>query len=149
MEVLRWRNDEFARTMSRQTGLIDRGCHLAWYAGALKRTDLIMLVGELADCAVGVVRFDRVAPLEWEVSIVLAPEARGRRLSPVLLRMALDAFFGHHPSCVLIAEVKSVNEVSLRLFRAVGFVQIATKGDRIRHALRASRNGQKRDTAGS
>lgn len=147
LEILRWRNDELARTMSRQTGMISQWDHLAWFGVALKRTDIIMLVGELADCAVGVVRFDQGAPLEWEVSTVLAPEVRGRKLSPVLLRMAIEAFFGHHPSCALIAEVKSINEASLRLFKSLGFVQTAMQGDLIRHVLREPHNCQARDTA--
>jgi RimJ/RimL family protein N-acetyltransferase len=136
LEVLRWRNDELARVMSRQTGMISQADHLAWFGVALKRTDIIMLVGELSDSAVGVVRFDQLAPLEWEVSTTLAPEARGRKLSPALLRMAIEDFFRNHPSCALIAEVKGINEASLRLFKSLGFVQIAMQGDLIRHVLR-------------
>jgi L-amino acid N-acyltransferase YncA len=69
---------------------------------------------------VGTVRFDR-AEDGWEVSITVAPEARGRRLAlPVLLaaERALDADTVH-------ATAHRDNAASLSLFRRAGYVPVS------------------------
>lgn len=120
-DILRWRNDETSRSMSRHAESIDEVTHCGWYARALASDDKVIFVGELGDVSVGVVRFDRMDTNCWELSIVVATEARGNKVSRKLLNAAIAAFDILFPSCVLIATIKKCNDASLHLFATAGF----------------------------
>ncbi|MDQ1644317.1 MAG: hypothetical protein QOJ50_501, partial [Cryptosporangiaceae bacterium] len=85
-----------------------------------------LLVGWCGDERVGVVRFDRLALGAWEVSVNLAPAARGRRLAVPLL-LAGRAWLGEHDRVESVkALVSESNEASLRTFRSAGYVVSST-----------------------
>jgi RimJ/RimL family protein N-acetyltransferase len=80
----------------------------------------VLLIGEVEGAALGVVRFDEVAPGEWEIGIMLDRDARGRGVGGRLLRAGL-ARLGEERS--YLARVREENERSRRLFERVGFVE--------------------------
>lgn len=88
--LLAWRNDPTTRAVSRQQDAVDRPGHVAWLQTSLARPDRHLLVGEVDGEPVGTVRWDEEGQGEWEVSITVAPQARGRRLAPSLLAAAED-----------------------------------------------------------
>ena len=128
MDILRWRNDPHARTMSRQQEQIDEAVHRSWYSQALNDSDRLLIVGMLMGQKVGIVRFDRRQSLLWEVNIALAPEARGYGLGRRLLKMALDCLQGAHVQAEIVAVAKLLNEPSLRLFESLGFARESDDG---------------------
>jgi len=82
-----------------------------------------MLVGEAEGVPIGTVRFDTRGD-GAAVSINLAPESRGRRLSSPLLLAAIEFYEGAVDRPVaLIAEIREENVASLALFAGVGFVR--------------------------
>ena len=81
-----WRNDPVTRAVSRHHGVVPLDDHLTWLRAALERPDRHLLVGSLDGVDVGTVRWDLEGDREWEVSITVAPEARGRGLAAALLR---------------------------------------------------------------
>ena len=67
-------DDPAVRAVSRSSDIIDWGVHQRWFAATLNATDRLLLVGERAESAVGVVRFD-MSGHEAEISIYLVPGA--------------------------------------------------------------------------
>jgi RimJ/RimL family protein N-acetyltransferase len=120
--LLRWRNDPDVRAVSRTSGLTSWTDHQRWFASALESPDRVLLVAESAGRRVGTARFDRHSPKEWEVSITLAPEQRGRGLAGKVLAAAETAFREHvDPSANLTAAILPANEASRRLFERAGY----------------------------
>lgn len=120
LDVLDWRNDPHTRAMSREAAIVDRQAHLDWFARAVEDPSRLLLMGEADGDRIGMVRFDRVGET-WEVSINVAPRARGRGLGAPLLDGALKVFAGLHPDATILAVIKPENVASLRLFEGLGF----------------------------
>jgi RimJ/RimL family protein N-acetyltransferase len=136
-EILRWRNDADARSMSRNGAVIDEEQHKAWFSGVLKDPRRILLIGINLDKEFGMVRFDRNREKLWETNIVIAPETRGRGLGRLFLDMALRYFFSEHPDASLLAEIKCCNVSSQRLFSSLGFKCAEEDGQLLRFFLSA------------
>lgn len=114
--LLSWRNDDETRRWSRTTDPVTAVEHKAWLAGVLADPDRRLLIAEHDGRPVGTVRFDREGDA-WEVSITVAPAARGRGLAvPVLL--AAERSLG---PAVRSAQVHRDNAASLALFRRAGY----------------------------
>ena len=121
--LLAWRNDPTTRAVSRTTGEVPRAEHVAWLDGTLGRSDRHLLVGLDGDEPVGTVRWDDEGAGEWEVSITLAPTARGRGLGGPALGAAERWLVGHlpEPPRALLAVVRADNSASRRLFLRAGY----------------------------
>lgn len=83
-----WRNDPATRENSRSHEPVPLESHLAWLQASLAREDRQLLVGEVAGGPVGTVRWDLETAGEWEVSITVAPDSRGRGIAAGLLAAA-------------------------------------------------------------
>jgi RimJ/RimL family protein N-acetyltransferase len=114
--LLSWRNDEETRRWSRTTDPVSPADHEAWLSRVLTDDDRRLLVAEHDGRPVGTVRFDR-ADGAWEVSITVAPAARGRRLAVPML-LAAERALG---PAVIRANVHGENAASLALFRRAGY----------------------------
>ncbi|MFC4854664.1 GNAT family N-acetyltransferase [Actinophytocola glycyrrhizae] len=114
--LLSWRNDPETRRWSRTTDPVSPVDHKAWLSRALADRDRRLLVAEHDGRPVGTVRFDREGGT-WEVSITVAPAARGRKLAVPML-LAAQRNLG---SAVIRANVHSDNAASLALFRRAGY----------------------------
>ncbi len=128
-----WRNDPVTRSQSREQDEVPWETHVAWLTATLARPDRILVVVEDAQRPVGTVRFDRLDDgsaarhSEWEVSISLAPNARGAGLAHSVLDSAEKALQDSHGSdgsaeCVVLATVHRDNGPSRRLFIAAGYL---------------------------
>lgn len=128
-DILRWRNDTETRAMSRNGDLIEKSVHESWFDRVLKDPNRVLLIGTVEEKSIGMVRLDmQDQPANWEVSIMLAPEARAKGLGKVLLNSALSHFCLGRPGVVLLAEIKVQNYASQRLFESLGFVQKSNDG---------------------
>jgi spore coat polysaccharide biosynthesis predicted glycosyltransferase SpsG len=99
-QLWEWRNDPGTRAGSRQAETVPWLDHLAWLESSLTRQDRMLLVaqgpldtddtgGKVGPVGpVGTIRWDLVGVGEWEVSITVAPQQRGRSLARPLLRAA-------------------------------------------------------------
>lgn len=131
LDVLRWRNDPHTRAMSRDDSMLEAQAHLDWFARAVEDPDRLLLIGEHAAASVGMVRFDRLDQA-WEVSINIAPEARGQGHGAPLLGAGLAAFAAAHPGVEVLAVIRPDNAASLRLFEGLGFRPAGGDGDLMR-----------------
>lgn len=124
--LLAWANDPVTRAAGFHTAAISRDEHLAWLARRLATADCRLYIGVRAGRPVGQVRVDRDEPTGTaEVSIAVAPEARGQGVGRRLLDAALAAARADAQLGVgtFRARVRPDNAASLALFRGAGFVE--------------------------
>lgn len=117
--------------MSRNTEVIEEPTHLRWFERTLASPNRLLLIGQLEGDPFGMVRFDRQEFQIWEVSILVAAQARGKGYSKILLRKALDYFYDLYPQASVRAIVKKDNLPSRSLFFSLRFVETGPKEDQI------------------
>jgi UDP-2,4-diacetamido-2,4,6-trideoxy-beta-L-altropyranose hydrolase len=117
-----WRNDPLARAMSRNSAEIPWESHRQWYERAAVADDRVLLIAELEGSPIGMARFDlHTGRTSAEISLNLAPLARGRQLSGPLLDAAKDYVFATLRLQRLDAVIKPENSVSIHVFESAGF----------------------------
>jgi RimJ/RimL family protein N-acetyltransferase len=130
--LLAWRNDPAVRQASRSTGLIALEDHLRWLRGVLAAPGRLLLVLAEAGTPVGTVRFDDEGDRQWEVSITLAPESRGRGLSREVLAAGERTLAERTDAAAVLAAVHQDNAASAALFAGSGYVEVAPAADGFR-----------------
>jgi RimJ/RimL family protein N-acetyltransferase len=116
-----WRNDPDTRAASRATAEVGAAEHVAWLASVLVDPDRHLWICELDGEPVGQVRFDRLDEERYEISVALAPEARGRGLSSRLISLGVERLRESNPGAEVEAHVREDNSRSLAAFRRAGF----------------------------
>lgn len=115
LDVLAWRNDPQTIAASK-TGAVDGAEHMAWFPKAIADERRALFIAEEGGRKVGMVRFDR-GDDAWLVSINVAPAERGKRYGEAILRAGIHAI----GAARLLAEIKSDNLASIRIFEHCGF----------------------------
>ncbi|HEY7593251.1 MAG TPA: bifunctional UDP-2,4-diacetamido-2,4,6-trideoxy-beta-L-altropyranose hydrolase/GNAT family N-acetyltransferase [Actinophytocola sp.] len=126
--LLTWRNDPETLRWSRGHQPVAEGVHQAWLHNSLENPDRLLLIAE-TDHPVGTVRFDRLEPGTWEVSITVAPADRGKGLASRLLMIGEGALQARHPATQILANVHEANKPSLTLFHHAGYEPTARPPD--------------------
>ncbi|MBC7952778.1 MAG: UDP-2,4-diacetamido-2,4,6-trideoxy-beta-L-altropyranose hydrolase [Rhodospirillaceae bacterium] len=134
-DLLAWRNDPQTRATARNTGLVPVENHLAWLTAVLADPNRLLLVGEQAGEKVGTIRFDRQDEDSWEVSITVAPSARGRGMGNRLLAAGIAIQPKLLDGGVLLATVGTGNMPSRRIFETNGFT-LVDEAEGWRHYIR-------------
>lgn len=128
--LLAWANDAATRAASRSHDPIDAADHHRWLESRLATPDdARMWIGESDGVPIGVVRFERRTPDSVEVSITIAPEARGRGLARPLLEAGIAAARDAFGPVKIDAYILPGNEASVRLFASAGFTLMAVSTD--------------------
>ncbi|MCO4763246.1 MAG: GNAT family N-acetyltransferase [Myxococcales bacterium] len=145
--TLAWANDPDTRAASFQTAVITRQIHAAWFENSLQRPDRHLFIAMLPDtpplCA-GFVRLQYVSDTLAEVSINIAPEARGRGVGRRALR-ALEQAARERGFEKLLATIRPENLGSVRAFRSVDYEAITdgeVGGERSLRFVRSLTDGQ-------
>lgn len=127
--LLTWRNDPSSVAFSLSGTAVERPDHEEWFVRSLSDPDRVIFIARGDDgVAFGMVRFDRRRE-HVMVSINLAPEARGHRLSAPILLAAIEAFRSEREKPDrLVAEIRETNTPSLALFLRVGFAPDSLEG---------------------
>lgn len=124
--LLAWRNDPETRAASFDGGEVFPEEHSRWLRRKLDDASCAILVAEDGGVAVGLVRFDWGADAIAEISVTVAPEARGRGIGSLLLRSAIREGQRRLGVECFRARVKEGNQRSLGAFRAAGFTAHAS-----------------------
>lgn len=122
-DIWRWRNDSVTRENSPNAGEVSWDEHVVWYKASLFDANRNIFIGVDTDtgASVGMVRFDiHQDGFTAEVSINLNPEWRGKKISSILLNMAIGEVQKVSPF-VFIAEIKPENHPSICCFKRCGF----------------------------
>jgi len=118
----RWANDPETRRASFTPGRIAWQSHLEWFRGKLaSSTARIYLAVGPGGRVVGQIRFEVEHPGRAVVSLVVAPEARGRGIGKLMLAAGVGRSARDLDIRRIYAYVKRDNPASLSLFRAAGF----------------------------
>lgn len=124
--IFSWRNHPHVREVSRDTEPLQRSAHQKWFDEVLEDSNRPLLIAELEDEPVGVVRFDINAEIA-EVSIYLAPDKSQRGLGTELLQAAEHWLATMRPDVIeLRAEVMGQNLSSQRVFLNSGYSGAST-----------------------
>jgi UDP-2,4-diacetamido-2,4,6-trideoxy-beta-L-altropyranose hydrolase len=117
----KWRNSDEVRLSSFDTSLISWERHVKWFKSVLSDRDRSILIGEINDCPVGVLRYD-FKKNTAEVSVYMVPEMIGRGFGVPLLNAGNNWLKANMPNINTIeSKVQPFNEASRKLFKKVGF----------------------------
>ncbi|HWP94750.1 MAG TPA: UDP-2,4-diacetamido-2,4,6-trideoxy-beta-L-altropyranose hydrolase [Gammaproteobacteria bacterium] len=120
--VLEWRNAETARRASLDSRHIDPAEHAAWFAATLSSAERRLLIAEVNDEPIGVLRFDFDGATRATASIFLAPAWIGRGYGTAILRAGQAWLAAEYPQVGEVrAEIRPDNAASLQAFRQAGF----------------------------
>lgn len=124
--LLAWRNDPVAIAASLDPRPVSQADHDRWFAGVI--ADPLRTIYIARDSSsgerVGMCRFDSLPDQSSAVlSIIVAPDWRGRGVGGLLLTASLSRFRDDNGETrTLLAQVRCDNAASTRLFVAAGFV---------------------------
>ncbi len=121
--LLAWRNDPETREASVSTAPVSEDDHAKWLRATLASDDRVLWVARSEGARVGQARIDRSREAgdgAWEVSITVAPEARGKKLSTPLLS-AIEAPARERGARLLVARIDAKNSKSIATFKRAGY----------------------------
>lgn len=119
--LFRWRNDPLTRESSLNSGVIQYEKHCEWFTAVL--TDpkkLIYIAVNEKGQKIGNVRFDTRSKKVLEISVIIAPEQRGKGYGSRIISLACAENLGK----LIIARVKKGNAASVKAFKKAGFFDI-------------------------
>lgn len=124
LDLWEWRNDPLTRTNSRSTEPVPLADHDRWFERAMKSSQTVMKLIEIGGVKAGVVRFDAVDQdaNSWQISITIRPDFRGRGIGRVALDGCCQAMQARFGACDFVAEARTANVASRRIFEQCGFV---------------------------
>jgi RimJ/RimL family protein N-acetyltransferase len=124
--LLDWRNDAQTRAMAISQEPVAPPDHRGWLRARLEDADSLLTIVEQDGVPVGTVRLDRRAPAEAELSITIAPGARGRGLARPAIELGVEHAGREWGVARVTARIRPENAASLRAFAAAGFaVEVA------------------------
>lgn len=125
--IWEWLQDPAVRASAFSPEPISWPTHERWFAERLKRQDEPYWVAEEASGRVlGQLRFEK-GEEGWTVSIVVAPDQRGKGVGRALLKDGCAALRALHKGVSIAAFVRKDNPGSLRAFESAGFVPSASR----------------------
>lgn len=122
--ILEWRNDSVSLANSLNDQPVSTSTHNIWFEKTLADEDKFVFLGYVTDQdkPFGMVRFDvDTHHQQADVSINLAPEARGRGLGKSLLSAGIKKFLTYR-TCILSAKIKPENKASIACFKSNDFI---------------------------
>ncbi len=121
--LFRWANDPATRRAALNTHTIPWEEHRNWLNQKLASTDAKLWIAQgEADQPLGCIRFDTTD--KWEsakLSYTVAPEARGQGNGRLMVEAGVGRIRTEHPGLRIIAEVRTDNIPSLRIFRGLSW----------------------------
>jgi L-amino acid N-acyltransferase YncA len=126
--IWQWRNSVDVRNFSRNQAPIPRASHDEWFARRIENlVSQPFWVVQHDNRPVGYIRFDSVSALDFETSLVIDRESRGKGIGTKALHKAVAEFTKQFNEYGLLARVSTENGSSLNLFRSCGFDEILSE----------------------
>jgi len=121
--IYKWRNAEETRRYIFGAESIPLDIHRSWYFQTLENPNRILLIGEIGNKPVGVLRYD-FSGHEALISVYLVPGGQGQGVGSQLIRCGSAWIRENHPQIKIVnAEIFSENIASLRAFESAGYKQ--------------------------
>lgn len=119
--ICEWRNAEETRRYIFDDKPIPLETHRIWFHNSFKNPDRILLIGEIDNKPVGVLRYD-FSGNEALISVYLVPGGQGQGVGSQLIRCGSRWLKEHCPNIKTInAEIFKENVASLRAFESAGY----------------------------
>ncbi len=115
-----WANDPQTRQASFQPASIPWETHIAWLERRLADSNCAFFIAEAHSQPVGTIRFERDSENCGEISLSIAPEARGGGLAAKLIALGIHTVLDEGFCQIARGWVKAENTASLRAFRRAG-----------------------------
>lgn len=127
--VLSWRNDPASVSQSKSGKLVDPEIHKTWFRREISLPSSFLLIAELVgqgeSIAIGMCRFRRREEGDFEVSINLAPECRGKSWGQKVLESGIEFVkLVAEPHPQFTATVNLENIGSKKIFERAGFIVV-------------------------
>lgn len=121
-DIYRWRNNKRIRHASMNRHIILFEDHMCWFRQILVDTQRQLLIGEINQQAIGVVRFDKISNTRVEISLYLVPDKLGQGLGQPLLYAAEKWLKKADPTLQSIqATINEDNIASKKLFSRLAY----------------------------
>ncbi|MBK5276971.1 MAG: UDP-2,4-diacetamido-2,4,6-trideoxy-beta-L-altropyranose hydrolase [Desulfuromonadales bacterium] len=119
--VYEWRNAEETRRYIFHADTIPLDTHREWYRRTLENADRILLIGEIDNKPVGVLRYDLTQHTAL-ISVYLVPGCQGQGAGAQIVRRGSQWLREHCPQISVVnAEISPENSASLRAFESARF----------------------------
>lgn len=122
--LLEWRNDPVTREMSLSSDVVTPEGHAAWLAASLGSQERRLFIANADGRPVGQVRLDARGAGSYEISITIAPAARGRGLAARAL-FAAEEEARARGNVRLEATIRPENQASVAAFKRAGYYGFA------------------------
>lgn len=125
--ILRWANDPLVRQNAFNPDTITAANHHAWFSQRLGETSVcqICIIQTNEGIPIGQVRFEKNNE-NWEIHYALDQYARSRGVGSRVLESAILLFKKQHVKANLFGRVKIENVLSQKIFRRLGFKEVAS-----------------------
>lgn len=134
-----WRNDPVMRAMAKTHQPISWDDHVQWFHRVRADDCTCIYIAEIGAERAAMIRFDRVHEAAL-VSINVNPALRGGGIGKAVLSVACQQYAALYPGTDFLAEVKTGNAASQRIFEASGFRQQGvSEPDYLRYFRRSER----------
>lgn len=124
-----WANERVVRENSFNTEPIMMDDHWKWFLNKVKDPKSLLLLAVSFGEDVGQIRFDQVAPIEYEIDFSISPIHRGRGLGAKMIRFGVNELKQYDANVKRVTgKVKEGNISSIKSFVNAGFT-IAKNGN--------------------
>lgn len=134
-DIFDWRNDKLSQTMFMQFGDINYDDHCSWFEEALISSSKKIYIGTIGQVKIGMCRFDFTNNNVAYISINIAPDQRSKGHAKILLKKSITLIKEERPRLKCIAEIKSINTASQKVFQACDFKLIDRTDELFRYVL--------------
>lgn len=119
--IYTWRNADETRQFFFHTEQITKEQHTEWFTATLKNSNRIVLIAELAQQAIGVLRYD-ILDDQAEINIYLVPGMHGKGFGAPLIKAGNNWLKENNKTVKkVIAKVLNDNIASQKAFTKAGF----------------------------
>ena len=134
-DLLAWHNDPLTRSNSRSGEPVTHEAHAAWMSRVEADANRQVWIALEGDAKIGTTSAVLHEDGSVEISVTVAPDARGRGLAAPLIGEAVQEVEVLWPGARIRAEIKPNNTASRKAFEACGFEQVADREDLLDYEL--------------
>jgi RimJ/RimL family protein N-acetyltransferase len=114
--LLEWRNDKITRQNSFNSDLVSVSEHKKYIKNTITNPNRTLLILEYNQIPVGTIREDRLENDELELSYIISPIYRGKKISQIMMSLYLIERKGS-----FLCEIKEENTPSIKMIEKLGF----------------------------
>ena len=120
--LLEWRNDKITRQNFFNSELVSEGEHQEYIKNSIANPNRTIFILEYNEIPVGTIREDSLEKDELELSYIISPMHRGKKIGQIMISLYLIERKGY-----FLCEVKEENFPSIKMIEKLGFKLFKTE----------------------